>query len=336
MKINDIGEFELIERLARLLPHPGKRVVVGIGDDCAVYDTGGDKYSLVTTDMLIENIHFSRDYATPFQIGWRAMACNISDIASMGGTPTVAVISLGVSMETEVEWIEDVYKGMKSITEKCKFDIVGGDTVTSPHIVINIALLGEVSVGNLSLRSNAQIGDLILVTGDFGGSDAGLKALQKNIQLDESTYKYITERHLLPEPRLIAGEIFGAQPYHRAMTDSSDGLAADLRNISIASSVGILVHTDKIPIHPATIQAAEKLNLSPLHLALYGGEDYELVFTAPKEHGLKLVKQIKQESGVDVTIIGEVISFDKGILLVDKNNEETQLTEFGYEHFKKI
>jgi len=335
MKIKDIGEFELIERVARLLPHPGKKVVVGIGDDCAVYDTGGDKHSLITTDMLIETIHFSKEYATGYQIGWRAMAFNISDIASMGGTPAVAVISLGISKETEVDWVEELYKGMQAITEKYKFDIVGGDTVASHQTVLNIALLGEVSVDHLCLRSNAKIGDAILVTGDFGGADAGLKVLQKKIELDEPSRNYVINRHLLPEPRLVVGEIFGAQPYHRAMTDSSDGLAADLRNISIASSVGMRVITEKIPIHPLTRNAAEKLHQSPLDLALYGGEDYELVFTAPKEAVTKLQKQVKQETGIEISEIGEVVSPEKGILLINKDSNEKPLTEFGYEHFIK-
>lgn len=335
MKIKDIGEFEFIERVARILPLPGKKVIVGIGDDCAVYDTGGDKYSLVTTDMLIENIHFSREYATGYQIGWRAMACNISDIASMGGTPTVAVISLGVSKDTEVEWIQDIYKGMQAITEKYKFDIVGGDTVTANETVLNIALLGEVSVSHLCLRSNAKIGDAILVTGDFGGADAGLKILQKKIKLDDESFKYVTERHLLPEPRLIPGEIIGAQPYHRAMTDSSDGLAADLRNLSLASGVGMQVEIEEIPIHPTTRKAAAALQQAPLDLALYGGEDYELVFTAPKENAAKLQKQVKKETGIEVTQIGEVVSPDEKIVLVDKHGIETQLTKFGYEHFTK-
>ncbi len=335
MKIKDIGEFEFIERVARILSLPGKKVVVGIGDDCAVYDTGGDKYSLVTTDMLVENIHFSRDYATGYQIGWRAMACNISDIASMGGTPTVAVISLGVSKDTEIEWLEDIYKGMQAITEKYKFDIVGGDTVSAPQTILNIALLGEVSVSHLCLRSNAKIGDAILVTGDFGGSDAGLKVLQKKIQVDEETRRYVTERHLLPEPRLILGEIIGAQRYHRAMTDSSDGLAADLRNLSVASDVGMKVGIENIPIHVATRKAAEVLQQPLLDLALYGGEDYELVFTAPKENVAQLQKQIKMETGIEIAQIGEVVSRDKKILLVDKDGKETQLTKFGYEHFIK-
>lgn len=337
MKIDRIGEFELIERLARSLNKPGANVIVGIGDDAAVIEVGTPDYLLFTTDMLVENIHFSRTYATGYQIGWRSMAANISDIAAMGGLPGVAAISLGVVGEAEVEWVEDLYKGMQELAAKYGVDIIGGDTVSSPQIIINIALTGKVSISNLSLRSHAQLCDLILATGDFGGSAAGLEVLQKKSEEKKDTinYDYVVSRHLTPEPRINASQIIASHPLCHALTDSSDGLASDLRNIGLASGVGAKVYANKIPIHEATKKVAELANKSPLEFALQGGEDYELVFTMPPDAALDVKSEVEEKLKLPVSIIGEIVAKEQGITILHPDGNTETLTKFGYNHFIK-
>lgn len=338
MKIEKIGEFELIERLARSLNKPGKNVVVGIGDDAAVIDIGTPDYMLFTTDMLIENIHFSRSYATGYQIGWRSMAANISDIAAMGGIPGVAAISFGAAGDAEVEWVEDLYKGMQELAAKYGVDIIGGDTVSSPQIIINIALTGKVSISNLSLRSHAQLCDLILTTGDFGGSAAGLEVLQKKISelgILQSEIDYVINRHLTPNPRIEASQIIAKHLLCHALTDSSDGLASDLRNIGMASGVGVNVYADKIPIHAATKKVAELANKRPLDLALQGGEDFELVFTMPPDAALDVKQEVEEKLDLPISIIGEIVDKDQGITILHPDGSTEQLTQFGYNHFIK-
>jgi thiamine-monophosphate kinase len=336
MKIEQIGEFELIERLARSLNKPGAKVIVGIGDDAAVIDVGTEDYLLFTTDMLVENIHFSRQYATGYQIGWRAMAANISDIAAMGGLPGVAAVSLGVAGEAEVEWVEDLYKGMQELAAKYGVDIIGGDTVSSPQIIINIALTGKVSISNLSLRSHAQLGDLILVTGDFGGSAAGLEVLQKaKSEIENAEYDYVVSRHLMPDPRIDASQIIVKHPLCHALTDSSDGLASDLRNIGLASGVGAKVYATQIPIHEATKKVAEGTNKKPLEFALHGGEDYELVFTMPLDAALDVKNEVEEKLKLPISILGEIVPKELGITVHHPDGTTEMLTRFGYNHFIK-
>ncbi|MFB3896149.1 MAG: thiamine-phosphate kinase [bacterium] len=338
MKIERIGEFELIERLARSLNKPGKNVIVGIGDDAAVIDIGTPDYMLFTTDMLVENIHFSRSYASGYQIGWRSMAANISDIAAMGGIPGVAAVSFGAAGDAEVEWVEDLYQGMQELAAKYGVDIIGGDTVSSPQIIINIALTGRVSISNLSLRSHAQLGDLILTTGDFGGSAAGLEVLQENkseIRIPQSEIDYVVSRHLTPEPRIDASQIIAKHPQCHALTDSSDGLACDLRNIGMASGVGAKVYADKIPIHPATKKVAELANKRPIDFALQGGEDFELVFTMPPDAALDVKQEVEEKLKLPISIIGDIVDKDQGIVILLPDGTAETLTKFGYNHFIK-
>lgn len=343
MRIDQIGEFELIERLARSLNKPGAKVIVGIGDDAAVIDVGTPDYLLFTTDMLVENVHFSRDYATGYQIGWRAMTANISDIAAMGGIPGVAAVSLGVAGEAEVNWAEDLYKGMQELATKYGVDIIGGDTVSSPQIIINIALTGKVSISNLSLRSHAQLCDLILTTGDFGGSTAGLEILQKTAgskqsavgSLSTNDVDYVVKRHLTPEPRIDASQIIARHPLCHALTDSSDGLASDLRNIGLASGVGAKVYAAQIPIHEATRKVAESANKNPLEFALHGGEDYELVFTMPSDAALDVKAEVEEKINLPVSIIGEIVPKKQGVTLNYPDGKTETLTRFGYDHFIK-
>jgi thiamine-monophosphate kinase len=306
MKLSQLGEFGLIQLIAS---HEAKRsdTFVGIGDDAAVIEVKskkekGKKYILVTTDALIENVHFKRAGLSFFALGQKALAANISDIAAMGGWPTHALVTVGLPESLSVEKIEEFYRGLNHLAKKHKIDIVGGDTVASPkELVISITLLGEVEKENLLLRSTAKLGDLICVTGKFGGP----ASQGYNLQLTTYNLK-LAEARALAESRLAT-----------AMIDSSDGLVRSVLEICKASKVGARIFEDCIPIERGATQEQ----------ALYGGEEYELVFTVPKEK----VKKLK----VKMAIVGEIVSSKQGVKLVDKHDKIKSLKSGGYEHFVK-
>lgn len=296
MKLSQIGEFALIDRLARKIRINKKRVKVGIGDDAAVIKTSKDKLLLVTTDTLVENIHFDLKYTSFYKLGYKALSVNISDIAAMGGWPTEALITLGLPNNFRVKDVDEIYSGIEALAKKYKVNIVGGDTVASPKaVIISITLLGEVPKDELLLRSGARVGDLILATGKLGEA---------------------AERPRIKEARVIAGSKLAT-----SMIDSSDGLSRSLIEICKMSKVGARIW----------LKALSK----PYKLALNGGEEYELIFTAPKKTAAKLIQLIKSNTGTSVTAIGEITSKKHGITVLGLDGKETALKYKGYEHFKK-
>lgn len=333
MDIRHLGEFGLIDKINQLVSVSPSPSVVGIGDDCAVWKISPDKLSLVTTDMLVENTHFSRTYSTAYQVGWKTMACNISDIAAMSGIPQYAVVSLGLPPDTDVEWILELYRGMKELADKYLCTIVGGDTVSAPWIVINIALYGVVEEKSLCLRSGAHPGDVVMVTGDLGSAGAGLKVLQNNLDLPYADRDYLLQRHLMPVPRIDIGRYIGSQSPHGAATDSSDGLARDILNISKSSQVGFRINLEDIPIHSATQKVARILSIPPYELALSGGEDYELVFTMPEQNAVGLARTMEEEFNCPIRIIGKVLPSEEGIQYIDNSGNKIEIPTNGYDHF---
>jgi len=318
LKISDIGgEFELIKRIIgeEVLD---KAVVKGVGDDCAVLDTGTDRYQLVTTDMMVENDHFSFEWQTPEQIGIKLMEANVSDIVSMGGTPKYAFISISLTKETTVESVEGIYNGIKESAKEHGVLIVGGDTTHGKEVVLNMTLLGEVDKDILSLRSDARVGDMICVTGNLGGSTAGLRLLLKKME------GYVKD-HNEPRSRKVSeGQIIAR--YANAMIDVSDGLASEVKHICDESSVGAMIDFDKVPLSEETIESAKKLNEDPYDYALYGGEDFELVFTIKKENIPKL-----KEEFTDFTIVGEILEIKEGLFIM-KHGEKCSVGK-GFDHF---
>ena len=315
MKIEEIGEFGLIKRLAGSFSLGDARVFTGIGDDTAVIRTGAkDEFVLLTMDTLIENIHFTSDILTPYQIGWKSLAANLSDIAAMGGVPQYALISLGLKPGTSTKFIGGLYRGIKALARKYGVSIVGGDTVKSPRqLTITIALLGKVESRHLTLRSGARKGDKILVTGDLGASTA----------------HRLQGRHLPLRPRIEESRELVRRFKPTSMIDLSDGLAGDLRHICEASRVGAKIWLEKIPISRRTRKTAEGLGKNPLHLALAGGEDYELLFTLPE----KAMNRIIPGIGFPVSLVGEITREKGKISLVDKKGRVRPLAVKGYKHF---
>ena len=324
MKIHDIGgEFALIGRLARQSPIIHSDLVAGIGDDAAVIDgtfPNGD-YLLVTTDMLVETSHFRRDWATPAQIGIKSVACNVSDIAAMGGSPTFMFVSLALAPDTEVTWVESLYQGMADACRRYGVVLAGGDTTHGEAVTISITLLGRVSPDNLCLRSHAHPGDLLCVTGPLGGSAAGLAMLAAGL----NPPLFLREKNLAPVCRLDVSPAIA--PLAHAMIDISDGLAAEVNHICDQSDTGAEVVLADIPIHPSTRDAARLTGNDPLDFALSGGEDFELLFSISAES-----KQRLDGKGIDVAVVGRITDPSSVSVLEFPDGTQKPLIG-GYNHF---
>ncbi len=326
MKVWELGEFGLIELIAETVGKAKRHdLVVGIGDDTAAWRV--DKsIQLGTTDILIQNVHFTLDIATWRELGWKALAVNISDIAAMGGTPSFAMVSLGLPPETEVDNVVELYRGMKEIASKFDVDIVGGNISRAPVVIIDVSLIGKAS-GPLLTRSAAAPGDQIAVTGYLGLSAAGLKILKSKRKLDSKTIAFFREAHLRPHPKVAEGQVL-VQHGVKAAIDLSDGLLGDLTHICKASRVGARVWMNKLPIHPLLKSAFKK---ESLRLALSGGEDYELLFTARSE----IIAKLKDIMSSPVTVIGEIIGDEQGqVTLLDTQDKAVKWDETGWDHFK--
>ncbi len=312
-RIGELGEFGLLERLTKDIK-PGHGVVKGIGDDCAVLENGS-YYELVTTDMLVSGDHFRCDWHSPRQIGWKSIVVNISDIASMGGLPDHALVSMALPDDTEVEFMEDVFQGMKEACKVHDVTIIGGDTTHGSEMVINVAILGHVEKEMLCLRSDAKVGDLTCLTGDLGKSWAGLELLKAG----KTGH---TDFYLQPSCRLDVARKLA--PFVNAMIDVSDGLASEVNHICRESGVGAEIISEKIPISEKTAEAAASVGKDPLKWALSGGEDFEMLYTVSKENYEKIRSTYP-------TIIGSII--EEGIYLFDG---ERKSLKGGYDHFHRV
>ncbi len=327
MLVKDIGEFNLIKRLSNNFVKLKRPVIVGIGDDCAVLNSSGSRLQLVTTDMLVEDVHFRLSTASPFQIGWKSLAANISDIAAMGGEPTYAFVSIGLPKNTGVDFVDDVYLGMKAIADKYSVDVVGGDTVSSPQVIINIALLGEVEPENYKLRSGAKEGDYIFVTGDVGGSSAGLEILEKKLPIKG------TDKHLMPIPRVKEGRLLAQSRYVTSMIDISDGVSSEIHHICEQSNTGAKIIMKDIPLSENTYKVAKLTGKNPYDFALYGGEDYELLFTCRPDATSYVKELVEKNCETSLTCIGYITASCQSLTIEDENGVSLPLKPSGYNHF---
>jgi thiamine-monophosphate kinase len=318
MTIKELGgEFALISRIAKTdIRDPD--VIKGIGDDCAVIKSKDGKYLLVTTDMMVENDHFNVSWSTPEQIGMKLMECNVSDIVSMGGIPKYAFLSMNIKKDTTVEFMDGFYSGLYASAREHGVFLLGGDTTHGNEYVFNLALTGEVEPSLLRLRSHAKPGDLICVTGTLGGSTAGLKLLLKGVD------GYLAD-HLEPKSRKVWEGIAIAE-FARAMIDVSDGLGSEVTHICEESKTGARIDFSSIPISDKTSESAQKLGLDSYDFALYGGEDFELVFTIPAGHIEGLKKKF-----TDFSVVGEILDAQDGIFIL-KNGKKMPVLK-GYDHF---
>lgn len=302
MKIKEIGEFGLIGRIAEnfksLIPQGWE----GIGDDCAVIPWIDDRSLVVTTDLLVEKVHFLREQITPYELGYKSLAVNLSDVAAMGARPMATFLSLGLPSDSvEVGWCDAFFAGYRSFG----VPLLGGDTTSSQEgIIINITVLGIADNDRLKRRNAARPGDLIVVTGPLGDSAAGLQAILDNLPSAPDTEELIRLHHQ-PRPHLEEGVWLGRQAGVHAMMDVSDGVASDLLHILRASSLAATVNTESIPLSPRMRQAAEKYGWDALKLALSGGEDYVLLLTLDQTQAQAIRERFRQEFGRELHVIGE-------------------------------
>lgn len=313
MKIKDIGgEFALIKRITKAAK--ARDIIKGIGDDAAVIKAGG-KLLAITTDTLVEGDHFSFKWFTPKQVGKKAIEINASDIGAMGATPKYALVSLVLPIDIDVETIDGIYKGLWEAGKKYKLEIIGGNMTHGKQLVIDIDIIGEAKKENLKFRSSAKPGDFIFVSGDLGASTAGLKLFLKNVK----GHDYVKKKHLEPQAKFHKVKPF--LKYINAMIDISDGLASDITRICEQSSTGAIIFKDNIPIKEETRNAAKAIGKDAVDYALYGGEDFELVYTVSE----------KNLSKVTGFLVGEITK-KKGVRLYS-NGRERLITKHGYDHF---
>ena len=333
MKLYELGEFGLIDlihsitdKLKNLKQASWQQLLVGIGDDAAAWQSD-NHIQLATTDTLVQDIHFDLSTVTWEELGWKALAVNLSDIAAMGGIPQYALISLALPGGLEVENISQFITGMLPLAREFGVAIVGGNLVTASTIVITITVTGCSKDKTVLERSTAMSGEQIAVTGHLGLSAAGLEMLNGKISLDPETSNFLRRGHLRPVPRVKEGQILVKQGVKSAI-DISDGLVADLDHICQSSKVNARVKIEQVPVHPSV--KANFLNYE--QLALYGGEDYELLFTANKT----IIEQVKRALKCPVTVIGDITkeTLPNRVTLVDRKGNVIPYERGGWEHFK--
>ena len=342
LRIDQLGEFGLIERIRHALPPPGHNVLVGIGDDVAILRGEADRVWLATCDVQMEGAHFIRGAIAPHDLGRKALAINLSDIAAAGGTPRFALVSLGLPKDLEVDFVDELYAGLRAEAESFGVDIVGGNISRSRlGVFVDIFLLGDAPRENILLRSGAHVGDKILVTGTLGDAAAGVALLLDNKLSTTDAYTAIARsRRDTPTPRVHEGQLVGAahaaHAAHAAtaMIDVSDGLASDLIHLCEKSAVGARLFAKDLPVSDENRALAAIAHGNEYYFALHGGEDYELLFTAPPTQADVLAAQIAHATGTRVSIIGEVIAASNGRQLVLPDGSQISLEAHGWDHFK--
>lgn len=318
-----MGEFGLIDLLAKMASGEDERLLIGIGDDAAAWQ-GDDSIQLASVDSFIQGVHFTPE-TTPWQdVGWKALAVNLSDIAAMGGIPRYALVSLSLSDDTEVEDVAALYTGMLNLAKQYGVTIIGGDISNAPLVSISITILGSSPTKQILTRPTAQPGEMVAVTGRLGAAAAGMELLKSQRRLDPEAATRLKNAFLHPTPRIAEGLLLVEQGVKTAI-DISDGLVSDLNQICKASLVGARIEVERVPVEP-TVKTA--FSERALELALSGGEDYELLFTASAE----VIDKVKKAASCPVTAIGEITAGEL-VTLVDKQGNPFKLDRAGWEHF---
>jgi len=338
-ELDQLGEFGLIDHLTQNIKLQNASSKKGVGDDAAVIEYK-DKQTVVTTDLLVEGVHFDMLYMPLKHLGYKAVSVNLSDVYAMNAIPKQITVSIAVSNRMSIEALEDLYEGILLACDIYGVDLVGGDTTSSTSgLIISITAIGEGEKDKLVYRNGAKDSDLICVSGDLGGAFMGLQLLEREkqiynenpkVQPDFSGYDYLLERQLKPEPRKDVIDMFtelGVQP--TSMIDVSDGLSSDLIHICRQSEVGCTIYEDKIPLDHSTINAADEMKLDPTVCALNGGEDYELLFTISLEDYEKIKDQKR------VAIIGHVTADKGSYQFISKGNQVHELSAQGWNSILK-
>lgn len=335
--INELGEFGLIEKIAKGVKLKNSNSILGIGDDAAVVDCGDD-FMVVSTDLLMEGVHFDLAYAPLPHLGYKSVAVNISDIASMNAIPQQITVSIGLSNRFSVEAVDALYQGIRAACDDFKVDLVGGDTSSSASgLVISITAIGRVAKTKLVKRSGAKNRDIICATGDLGGAYLGLQVLEREKQVFLSNpdmqpqldkYDYIVQRQLKPTARMdIVHELADAGVTPTSMIDISDGLASELLHLSKASGLGMKIYEEKLPVDKQTYDTGYELGIDSTTAALNGGEDYELLFTISQDDFEKI------KNHADIHFIGYVQTLEEGNVMITKSENIVPIEAQGWDHY---
>ncbi len=338
MKVSDLGEFGLIERIRRASRKAPRRMLIGIGDDAAALSLSPSATLLASTDLLIEGVHFDLATTGPAALGWKAAAVNLSDIAAMGGTPRFCLVGLGIPSRVTVEQIAQFYRGLRGLLGRYRTVLAGGDTCRSDRaFLISVTLLGEARRRLILTRGGARPGDRVFVTGTLGDSGAGLELLRSGecgVRNGKAERKKTTAwcrkligRHLRPEPRVEWGRKLADSGCVSAMIDVSDGLSSDLAHICEESGVGAEVHADQVPLSRA-LRTVQGMRRPVLDYALSGGEDYELLFTVP-ESRVRRLRGLR----LPVTEIGRITA-GRRLRLIMPDGTAGPLLPSGFDHFR--
>lgn len=338
-ELGQLGEFGLIEHISKAIEIKNPETIKGIGDDAAVMQHG-DKVSVVTSDMLLEGVHFDLTFHPLKHLGYKAVVVNLSDVYAMNAVPKQLLVSIALSNRFSLEAIEEFYSGMKMACDKYGVDLVGGDTNSSVSgLVISITAIGTTEKQKIVYRSTAKEHDLLCVSGDLGGAYLGLQVLEREkkiflenpkVQPDLEGNDYILERQLKPEARKdVIEKLDSLGVIPTSMIDISDGLASEILHLCSQSESGCTIYEDKIPIDPQTYDRAREFHLDPTVCALSGGEDYELLFTIKQSDYEKLREHL------DISIIGHITEKNAGVNMIDKSGNVVPITAQGWDAFLK-
>ena len=330
-----ITEDELVAAMVAALGAPPRALRVGIGDDAAAWKASPHHVSLLTTDMLVDGVHFRLGSTTPEALGWKALSENLSDIAAMGGWPTVAVIGLGLTDQVDAVWVRGLYGGLADLARQSQCAIAGGDIVRAPALTLAITVAGEVRNTNLRTRSGAQAGDVIALSGPLGLASAGLRILDAPSRKREPDQATLLNAYLRPTPRLREGRFFGASRAVHALMDVSDGLSSDLERMARASGLDAVIDAASLAPHPDVARSATALKLDAMSLVLHGGDDYELMAAikprASKHIAAAFAKRFKRP----LEVIGHFES-GSGSVWLERLGKRERLASAGYDHLKKF
>lgn len=334
MKVSELGEFRLIDLLAKMAyagqdkqAAPWQKLLVGIGDDAAAW-YGDASIEMATVDSLVQGVHFTPDITTWHELGWKALAIGLSDIAAMGGVPKYALVSLGLPDNTEVADVTELFRGMIELGQQFTVAIAGGDTSSAPLVTLNTAVFGSTreQSHHILTRSAARASERVAVTGYLGAAAAGIEMLKKQLPLEHEASASCRQAFLHPYPRVAEGQLLVSLGV-KAAIDISDGLIADLSHICQASKVGARIEVDLVPVHPAV---KNHFGDKSLEMALSGGEDYELLFTASTE----VIDRVRTQASCPITVIGDVVADKMGkVTLVDRQGKPFKPAKIGWQHF---
>ncbi len=331
-RIREIGEFELIDQIKKKFLHKDDLLIKGIGDDTAVIKFDETRSLLITTDMMVEQIDFLRSKITPFQLGYKSLAINLSDIASMGGKPAQILISLGIPDSLPLSYIDQLLDGIKSLTDKYSISLAGGDmSSVKSDITISITALGIMNTEQVLYRDNAKPDDKIFLTKKTGDSAGGLEIILNNYKIENSSWKHMINEHYMPKPHVEEGMFLAETGLVNSMIDVSDGLSSDLHHICSQSDVGAILEKKLVPLSSSLKNFCKAKNLDPYQFALSGGEDFCLLFTANKKNAEKLEREYINKFDKRLHCVG-IITEEQKLFLKD-DFRKTEIYPDGYKHF---